>query len=110
MSEQRVTTLVRRYYQRLLRMHHAPMGFFDMTLRQWVSTLGLALFLWAVGGAVVVTTSQDWAGWGICGMGLGALLRDIGIRRRSVASWPLLDAVIDWRRVELLVKDSDESS
>lgn len=110
MPDRRVSSLVQRYYQSLLRMRQTSPGFFDMTLRQWLSTLGLALGLLVLGGALVSATSMDWAGWILCGMGLGALLRDIGVRRRSVVVWPLLDAVIDWDRVERLAESLTEPS
>ena len=105
MSDQKVSARVRRYYQRLQRTRQASSGFFDMTLRQWLATLGVALGSCGLGGFLVVATAQDWAGWLLLGMGLGSLLRDIGSRRRSIIVWPLLDAVIDWQKVERLAEE-----
>ena len=95
------------YYQALAKHRGESIGFFDMPAAQWLATLGVAVGVVAVGWLVITLSTLEWAGWAICGVGLGSLLRDIGSRRRSIAVWPLLDAVVDWSRVEALLGEAN---
>ena len=40
---------------------------------------------------------------GVIGVMVGSLLRDIYWFRRSLATWPTLDAIVDWDRVDKLL-------
>ena len=99
METQPTTRAAQRYYQSILRHRDQPMGFFAMTPMQWAATLGLALGILGVGAAVIAFTQLQWAGWILCGMGVGTLARDIGLRRRVVSSWPLLREVLHWEEI-----------
>ncbi len=94
------------YYQALTQQRGRQIGFFEMSPKQWLATLGVALGVMTVGLLVVALSTLDGAGWTLCGLGIGSLLRDIGTRRRSIALWPHLDAVIDWSRVEAQLGDT----
>ena len=98
MSEKKQAA-ARAYYQNLLEYRGRQIRFFALTRAQWASTLGLAILIAAVGGAVIALSTLEEAGWLLIGMALGTLARDVGLRRRSIAAWPWLDAALDWERV-----------
>ena len=62
-----------------------------------VVTLGsVAAIFWSVG--------SDAAALAIVGIIVGVLLRDIYWFRGSLATWPTLDAIVDWDRVDNLLE------
>lgn len=75
-------------------------------LGMWLVLIGLAL---TVLGA---TRDSPLAplGWGVVGMVAGAILRDLGWLRRQFRTWPLVERIIDWQRVESWFADDSPAS
>ncbi len=55
--------------------------------------------------------SESFAGF-VAGLGVGAILRDIGSFRKGIQIWPILTRVFDWQKIDDLLagKDVDDST
>ena len=69
----------------------------------WLIVLSIAI------GAVFYSLYGELAAYLLGVALLSALVRDIGFFRRSVASWPLMQSVMDWKKVEDLLRADDAS-
>lgn len=83
-------------------------------LRRYWRQYPLLLAVLAVLFTMVVTLTFVHQLWEFCflsaGMIVGALARDAGYVRLWRRNWPLVDAIIDWNRVDELLAQSEEST
>ena len=98
------------YYQSMLALEGTRPGFFALGVRGWLGTVGVALGAILVGVVIVQVTTMPAVGLIVVGMGLGSVFRDVGYRRRYIATWPMLDAVIAWDVVRARSGGSGEES
>ena len=91
-----VSTPEQSYYEAMLALEGTRPGFFALGVRGWLGTVGVALGAVLLGAIIVQATTMPAVGLIVVGMGLGSVFRDVGYRRRYVATWPMLDAVIAW--------------
>jgi len=92
-------TPAQQYYRSILPLQGTRPGFFQLGVRGWLGTVGVATGAALAGGLITGMDGYGPVGWLLIGMGVGSLLRDVGSRRTYLAAWPLLDAVIDWEQV-----------
>ncbi len=92
-------TANQRYYQSILPLQGTQPRFFALGLRGWIGTVGVASMVVVLGILIGQLDGFATLGHGLVGVGTGSLLRDIGVRRAYLATWPLLDAVLDWDAV-----------
>lgn len=61
--------------------------------------------------AILLSYSIQRPSLGAFGLGLviGALLRDLGTFIRTIRIWPIIESVIDWDRVQALLKSEASS-
>lgn len=64
------------------------------------------LFLFILVVVLALAASIEPLAWGATGLLLGAILRDVGLYRAFVHSWPVTSAVIEWERVDELLAES----
>ncbi len=93
--------------RRLLLFRGREMGIRALALSQrrgyW---LGLAALAIATIAAVLL---DPLLGIFVAGIAAGALSRDIGMFRRSKMTWPVLDRVLDWHKVEVELSGIDRT-
>ena len=98
------------YYQAMLALEGTRPGFFGLGIRGWLGTVGVAFGAILVGVTILQVTTMPAVGLIVVGMGLGSVFRDVGYRRRYIATWPMLDAVIAWDVVRARSGGSDDES
>jgi hypothetical protein len=70
----------------------------------------LLLTLVAVGGSWFVSQVSSWAAGLVIGLCAGAFFRDIGRLLQSYRTWPLVEEVMNWQRVEELVQSHEHTT
>lgn len=106
-SQPPLTRLQRKALLGYATFHRKPPTLTHLLRRSWYSH---ALLLAAgIGGSVglfAVGASNDWLLL-VVGLMAGAFFRDIGYFRVTIRVWPILDRVVDWKRVHELVGAPD---
>jgi hypothetical protein len=93
-----LTPRQRQFLRTYLAFHDQPPTLSSMLGKTWKSYLILLLWTGAMAYLCVIWNA-DRAAFLVVGMALGSILNGVGIVRRFLKVWPVLDSVFDWDRV-----------
>ena len=82
--------------------HGKPLRFGSLLRYSWPRLVGI-LLIFGGGARVLKSNNQQEMLWFYLGLGTAALLREVGKSRVFLKVWPMMEAIVDWGKVDAIL-------
>lgn len=96
------TPLHRKVLKNYREVHGKPLRFGSLLRYSWPRLVGI-LLIFGGGALVLKSINQQEMLWFYLGLGTAALLSEVGKSRVFLKVWPMMEAIVDWDKVDAIL-------